>query len=130
MMRASAKSGSPFEDKIGFARAVRTGPYVCVGGTAPIGAGGRVDPDIAGQMTCVLRIVETALKDVGAQLGDVVRTRVMLTDIGNWEEAGRVHGEFFGAVKPVTTFMQVSRFIDARWLVEVEVDAYVGETDV
>jgi enamine deaminase RidA (YjgF/YER057c/UK114 family) len=129
MSRQAAFSGSPFEAKIGFARAVRTGPFVCVGGTAPIGKNGDVETGIAAQTRRALLIVEGALKEVGASLADVTRTRVLLTDIGDWEEAGRVHGEFFGAVRPVTTFMEVSRFIDPRWLIEIEADAYISGND-
>ena len=125
MTRRVAKSGSVFEDKIGFSRAVRTGPLVCVGGTAPIEDDGHVEIGVADQMRRALEIIANALSEVGARVSDVVRTRVMLTEIAHWEEAGRVHGEFFGAVRPVTTFVQVSRFIDPRWLLEVEVDAYI-----
>ncbi len=127
MIRQTATSGSPFEATIGFVRAVRVGPSVSVGGTAPIGEDGDVAEGITAQMRRALAIVERALNSVGAKRDDVVRTRVMLTDIDTWEEAGRVHGEFFRAIRPVTTFVQVARFIDPRWLVEIEVDAYVAQ---
>ncbi|MEU4116087.1 RidA family protein [Kitasatospora sp. NPDC028055] len=126
--RRLVSSGSPLEPRIGFSRAVRKGPYVAVAGTAPIGAdGGTVGPgDVHAQTVRCLDIAEAALAEAGASLTDVVRTRIMLTDVTAWEEAARAHGERFGAIRPVTTFVEVSRFIDPDWLVEVEVDAVLG----
>ncbi|MFB7906858.1 RidA family protein [Kitasatospora sp. NPDC056076] len=126
--RRLVSSGSPLEPRIGFSRAVRKGPFVAVAGTAPIGADGRtVGPgDVHAQTVRCLDIVEAALAEAGASLTDVVRTRIMLTDVTAWEEAARAHGERFGAVRPVTTVVEVSRFIDPDWLVEVEVDAVLG----
>ncbi|MEU2158025.1 RidA family protein [Streptomyces sp. NPDC019396] len=120
-------SGSPLEPEIGFSRAVRKGSHIAVAGTAPIGDdGGTVAPgDVHAQTLRCLDIAERALNEAGGSLGDVVRTRVMLTDIDRWREAARAHGERFAAVRPVCTFVEVSRFIDPAWLVEVEVDAIV-----
>ncbi|MFF3317564.1 RidA family protein [Streptomyces sp. NPDC003035] len=124
-MRQIVSSGSPLEPQIGFSRAVRVGQHVAVAGTAPIGDdGSTVGPgDVYAQTVRCLDIAERALREAGASLEDVVRTRVMLTDVTTWKEAARAHGERFAAVRPVTTFVEVSRFIDPDWLVEVEVDA-------
>lgn len=126
--RLTAGSGSPLEPRIGFSRAARVGRHVAVAGTAPIGDdGSTVGPgNIYAQMVRCLDIAERALRDVGASIEDVIRTRIMLTDITQWEEAARAHGERFGAVRPACTFVEVTRFIDPAWLVEVEVDAVLG----
>lgn len=125
--RRQVSSRSPLEPVIGFSRAVRVGSYVVVAGTAPIGDdGGTVGVgDMYAQTVRCLDIVETALLEAGAELGHVVRTRLMLTDISRWPEAARAHGERFATVRPACTVVEVSRFVDARWLVEVEVDAVV-----
>jgi len=127
--RKSVSSGSPLEPEIGFSRAVRAGRFVAVAGTAPIAAsGGTAAPgDVHGQTRRCIEIIAAALAEVGASLEHVVRTRVMLTDIGRWREAARAHGEAFGAVRPACTFVEVSRFIDSAWLVEVEADAVLPE---
>jgi len=122
-------SGSPLEPEIGFSRAVRSGPYVCVAGTAPIAQGGSTTApgDVYAQSVRCLDIAEQALRDAGASLADVVRTRVMLTDIGRWREAARAHGQRFAEIRPATTFIEVSRFNDPAWLVEFEIDAIVRD---
>ncbi|MFE5713639.1 RidA family protein [Streptomyces sp. NPDC056501] len=126
-VRQTVGSGSPLEPEIGFSRAVRKGAHVAVAGTAPIGDdGAAVAPgDVYAQTVRCLDIADAALKAAGASLEDVVRTRIMLTDVTRWREAARAHGERFAAVRPVTTFVEVSRFIDPEWLVEVEIDAVV-----
>jgi enamine deaminase RidA (YjgF/YER057c/UK114 family) len=126
--RQMVGSGSPLEPQIGFSRAVRKGPYVAVAGTAPIGDDGtNVGPgDVYAQTVRCLDIADAALKAAGASLEDVVRTRIMLTDVTRWKDAARAHGERFAVIRPVTTFVEVSRFIDPEWLVEIEVDAVVG----
>lgn len=126
-MRQHASSGSPLEPEIGFSRAVRVGAHVAVAGTAPIGPDGRtVGPgDVRAQTRRCLEISAEALAAVGASLTDVVRTRIMLTDITLWREAAAVHGSFFADVRPAATFVEVSGFIDPDWLVETEVDAVV-----
>src|SRR5918998_2126604 len=128
--RRRVSSGSPYESIIGISRAVRAGNFVCVAGTAPLDAAGRtVAPgDAAAQARRCFEIVARALESLGAGLPDVVRTRILLTRIEDWEAVARVHGEFFRAVRPVNTVMQVSRFIDPDWLVEVEADAVVDES--
>ena len=125
--RQRVSSGSPYESVIGISRAVRAGNFVCVAGTAPLDAAGKtVAPgDAAAQARRCFEIVARALESLGASLSDVVRTRVLLTRIEDWEAVARVHGEFFRDVRPVNTVMQVSRFIDPDWLVEVEADAVV-----
>jgi enamine deaminase RidA (YjgF/YER057c/UK114 family) len=127
--RTRVLSGSRYEPIIGFSRAVRVGNMVAVGGTAPIGADGKTvgvgDP--AAQTRRCFEIIEQALKGAGASLEDVIRTRTFLTDISYWEACGRTHGEIFGEIRPASTMIQVSRFIDPEWLVEIEADAVVTD---
>ncbi|MGW6535321.1 RidA family protein [Streptomyces sp. NPDC055051] len=127
--RRLVSSGSPLEPEIGFSRAVRHGPYVSVAGTAPIAADGTTSApgDVYAQTVRCLDIAEAALREAGARLTDVVRTRVMLTDATTWREAARAHGERFAAIRPACTFLEVSGFIDPQWLVEVEIDAIVTD---
>lgn len=128
-MRSHAASGSPFEARIGFSRAVRSGEVVAVSGTAPIGEDGATVGvgDVGAQTSRCVEIALAALAEVGARPADVVRTRIMLTDVTRWEEAAAVHGEVFADVRPACTFVEVSRFIDPDWLVEIEVDAVVSQ---
>lgn len=123
--RQNVSSGSPFEPRVGFSRAVRIGSFVSVSGTAPIGPDGRTvgAGDPAAQARRCLQVIEAALAEAGATLGDVIRTRTLLTRIEDWEAVAQVHGEVFGAIRPANTIMQVSRFIDPAWLVEFEADA-------
>jgi enamine deaminase RidA (YjgF/YER057c/UK114 family) len=129
--RQVASSGSPFEGKVGFSRAVRVGDRVAVSATAAIGDDGQtVGPgDMYAQTVRCLDIIERALADVGASLDDVVRTRIMLTDVARWDAAGRAHGERFGAIRPASTVVEVTGFIDPEWLVEIEADAIVDGGD-
>ena len=129
--RRLVTSGSPLEPQIGFSRAVRTGPYVAVAGTAPIAEDGATagPGDVYAQSVRCLDIAEQALREVGATLADVIRTRVMLVDITRWREAAHAHGERFAQIRPACTFVEVSGFIDPEWLVEFEVDAVVGTSD-
>jgi enamine deaminase RidA (YjgF/YER057c/UK114 family) len=124
MERRSASSGPPLEPIIGFSRAVRVGPYVAVSGTAPIGEDGRVAHvgDAYAQTKLCLAIIRRALEDCGCGMEDVIRTRIMLTDMALWEDAARAHGEIFHTIRPTSTFVQVVRFIHPDWLVEVEAD--------
>jgi enamine deaminase RidA (YjgF/YER057c/UK114 family) len=123
-------SGSPYEPRVGISRAVRAGPLVVVSGTAPLGPDGRTvgAGDAAAQALRCLEIIRGALESAGATLADVVRTRILLTRIQDWEAVARVHGEVFRDVRPANTVMQVTRFIDADWLVEIEADAVVTDT--
>ncbi|MEO1407629.1 MAG: RidA family protein [Pseudomonadota bacterium] len=123
-MRKHVSSGSPFEDQIGFSRAVRVGPMVAISGTAPIDGDGEVygEGDAYAQTRRCLELIVEAASQAGMGRAEVIRTRIMLTDISNWEAAARAHREVFSDVAPACTFVQVSRFIDERWLVEVEAD--------
>jgi enamine deaminase RidA (YjgF/YER057c/UK114 family) len=124
-LRQLVSSGSPFEDVIGFSRAVRVGDLVVVSGTAPIGDDGKtVGPgDLYRQTRRCIDVAGRALEKAGASLADVMRTRVMLTSMESWKEAARAHQEAFGSAKPASTFVQVAGFIDPEWLVEIEMDA-------
>lgn len=125
--RKSVSSGSPYEPRLGITRAVRIGDLIAVGGTAPLGPDGKtVAPgDAAAQAQRCLEIIRTALEGLGAGLSNVIRTRILLTRIEDWERVGQVHGAYFGDIRPVTTVMQVTRFADPEWLIEIEADAYV-----
>lgn len=118
-------SGSPYEQVIGFSRAVRTGKRVLVSGTAPIWPDGSCDPDPAAQMRRCLEIIDAALVEAGARLDQVVRTRTYLVDRADAGAIGRVHGELFGETKPASTMLVVASLLDERWKVEVEAEAIV-----
>jgi len=125
--RQLISSGSPYEPRTAFSRAVRSGNVVAVAGTAPLGADGKTvapgDPE--GQARRCLEIIRDALERAGASLAQVTRTRILLTRIEDWEAVGRVHGEVFRDIRPACTIIQVSRFIDPDWLVEIEADAVI-----
>lgn len=118
--RINISSGSPFEDRVGYARAVRIGPLVVVSGTTAPGEG------IVEQAREALRRIEIALAEAGATMADVVRTRMFVTDISKWQELGAVHAEAFGDIRPVTSMLEVSALIAPELLVEIEADAYVA----
>jgi len=128
-MRRNVSSGSPYEVKVGFSRAVRVGSTVSVAGSAPLGADGRTvgRGDPAAQARRCLEIIAAALAEAGASLRDVVRTRVLLTRIADWQAVAAVHGEYFREVRPACTVLEVSALIDPDWLVEIEADAVVDE---
>jgi enamine deaminase RidA (YjgF/YER057c/UK114 family) len=128
MARHNVASGSALEPRIGFSRAVRLGPHIAVSGTAPITRDGKgtAGKDAYEQTKRCLEIVAEAVAGLGGALSDVTRTRVMLTNIADWEDAARAHGEYFGDIRPACTFVQVAAFIDPEWLVEVEADAIIG----
>jgi enamine deaminase RidA (YjgF/YER057c/UK114 family) len=128
LSRKLVSSGSYLEPVIGFSRAVRVGNIVAVGGTAPIAAGGgtAAKGDVYGQAKRCFEIIGKALDDAGASFADVVRTRVILTDVALWNEASKAHAEIFKDIRPVTTVMAVTAFVDPDWLIEIEVDAVIS----
>lgn len=125
--RHNVRTGAPWESIVGYCRAVRVGPHISVSGTAPVGHEGEVvgvgDPYL--QAKRCIEIIEKALEEVGAGLSDVVRTRMYVTDISQWEAIGRAHGEAFGDILPATAMVEISRLIDPEMLVEIEADAIV-----
>jgi enamine deaminase RidA (YjgF/YER057c/UK114 family) len=124
--RILISSGSPFENTVGFSRAVRVDDRVLVAGTAPIWPDGFVDPDPAAQMERCLEIIGQALEDAGSSFHDVVRTRTYLTDAVYQEAVGREHGRVFAEIRPASTMVVVAGLLDPRWHVEVEVEAVVS----
>ena len=126
--RQLVSSGAVWEPLVGYSRAVRVGSWVSVAGTtASDGEGGAVGgQDVAEQTREALRRVGTALEQAGARLEDVVRTRLFVTDISRWEEVGRAHGEVFGAIRPASSMVEVSRLIDPVLLVEIEADSVIA----
>jgi len=128
-VRKLISSGSPYEPKVGISRAVRVGPIISVAGTAPLGPDGKTvgRGDAAAQARRCLEIISAALEKAGASMEHVVRTRILLTRIEDWEVVATVHGEFFRDIRPANTIMQISRFIHPEWLVEIEADAVVDD---
>lgn len=129
MLRRNVSSGAPWEPLVGYSRAVRVGPHVFVAGTTATDEHG----DIVGvgdpyrQTEQALRNIASALTSAGARLEDVVRTRIFVVDITNWEPIGRAHGAVFGEIRPACTMVEVSRLIDPDMLVEIEADALVPD---
>jgi enamine deaminase RidA (YjgF/YER057c/UK114 family) len=128
-MRKLVSSGSPYEGQAGFSRAVRVGASVTVAGTAPLGPDGRTvgHGDPAAQARRCLEIISSALEGAGASLRQVVRTRIFLTRIEDWQAVAEVHGEYFRDIRPACTVVQVVRFIDPEWRVEIEADAVLDD---
>jgi enamine deaminase RidA (YjgF/YER057c/UK114 family) len=122
--RRLVSSASPYEPQLGFSRAVRSGRHVAVAGTCAVMADGSAPPaDAYEQARRCLQIIAEALLEAGAALEDVVRTRMFLVRADDWEAVGRAHGEFFHDIRPASTIVVVSGFLDPRWLVEIEADA-------
>ena len=125
-MRDRIPSSSPFEQTIGFSRAVRVGDRVAVSGTAPIWPDGSCDPDPEVQARRCLEIIFAALAEAGARPDDVIRTRMFITDAAHADAVGRAHGAAFGEIRPAATMVVVSALLDPRWHVEIEAEAVVG----
>jgi len=126
MERRHARSGSPYEETIGFSRAVRVGSTVAVSGTAPVWPDGHVDPDPGIQARRCWEIAVEALTELGGRVEDVVRTRQYVVRADVADAVGAVHGDVFGSVRPASTMVVVAGLLDPRWLVEVELDAVVA----
>ncbi len=131
MARFNVSTGGPWEGKIGYSRAVRVGQFVQVSGTTsmtPTGLVGKGDP--YAQTIQTLKTIEAALVQAGASMADVVRTRIYMANIDQWQEVGRAHGEVFGSIRPATTMVEVKRLIDPDMLVEIEADAITAEANL
>ena len=126
MDRQRISSGSPFEEPIGFSRAIRVGNLVVVAGTAPVWADGSCDRDAYVQARRCLEIITSALGEAGASLDHVIRTRMFLTDVADQDAVGRAHVELFGSIRPASTMVVVKDLLDPRWKVEIEADAWIG----
>jgi enamine deaminase RidA (YjgF/YER057c/UK114 family) len=130
MPPSRTSSGSPYEDSIGFCRAMRTGNRIVVAGTGPIAADGSTAApgDAYGQAKRCLEIIVTAIEDLGGTVKDVVRTRMFLVDVDDWEAVGRAHGEVFADTKPAATMLAVKALIGKDWLVEIEAECELEQS--
>lgn len=123
--RQTASSGSAWEPKMGYSRAVRSGNVIAVSGTVGIGPDGKYPKTLAEQTRRSLAIIQAAVEALGGKLEDVIRTRMYVTDVSKWEQVAQVHGELFGSIRPATAIVQVAKLIDAEAQIEIEADAIV-----
>ena len=123
--RKNISSGAIWERTVGYSRAVKVGPFIYVSGTTAVGENGEIvgEGDVYAQTKRIFEIIEKALNEAGAALKHVVRTRMFITDIEQWEQAGKAHGEIFGDIRPAATMVEVTALVDSRLLIEIEVDA-------
>jgi enamine deaminase RidA (YjgF/YER057c/UK114 family) len=125
--RQTASSGSKWEPVMGYSRAVRSGNFIAVTGTVGINADGAYSPSLADQTRRSLAIIAAAIEALGGRMDQVIRTRMFVTDVSQWEQVAKVHGEVFAGIRPATSILEVARLIDMEALIEIEADAIVDE---